>query len=99
MSTLHFDADANKTFGTKRGERDAATEGSECGAVGDDVLRHIESSLLADALWEEGRFGHVEVKSSVLVRAGHQPRPDVLAHLGFDVSIVSISKRPDLRGL
>ena len=77
MITLHFDTDADETFGTKRGERDAPTEGSECGAVGDDVLRHIEISLLVDVLWEEGRLGHVEVKSSVLVRAGHQPRPDV----------------------
>jgi len=70
MITLHFDTDADETFGTKRGERDDPTEGSECGAIGGDVLRHIESSLLADALWEEGRFGHVEVKPSVLVRVG-----------------------------
>jgi hypothetical protein len=53
MITLYFDVDADETFGTKRGERDAPTESSEFCAVGDDVLRHIESSLLADVLWEE----------------------------------------------
>jgi hypothetical protein len=35
--------------------------------VRDDASRHIKRSLLTDALGEEGCFGHVEVKSSVLV--------------------------------
>jgi hypothetical protein len=47
MITLHFDTDADETFGTKRGERDAPTEGSECGAVAELVMMFCATSKAA----------------------------------------------------
>jgi hypothetical protein len=47
--------------------RRSSPEDHSGSTVGDDASHHIKRSLLADALEEEGCFGHVEVKSSVLV--------------------------------
>ena len=52
----------------------------ECGVVVDEVLRHIKSSFLAEAVGEEGCFGHVEVKSSVLVESVLEISQDLKRH-------------------
>ena len=67
----------------------------------DDVVRHIQHSLLSDALGEDGSLGDVEVKSSILLEDVLEVSQDLKrhAHLGFYVTIISISKRSGLRVL
>jgi hypothetical protein len=56
---------------------------------------------LGDALGKVGCFGHVEVKSIILMENVLEIRQDLKrhTHLVFDVSIVNIRKRPGLRVL
>ena len=76
-------------------------KGSQGGAVADDAVRYIERSLLRDALGEDGSLGDVEVKSSILLEDVLEASQDLKrhAHLGFYVTIISISRRSGLRVL
>jgi hypothetical protein len=70
----------------------------ECRCVLDDVLRYIKRNLLRDTLGgEEACFGHIGVKSSVLMEDTLEVSQDMKRHayLSLDLSIVSISKRDD----
>ena len=73
-------ADADEIFGTGEWKGDVPCEGSECGAGGDHMLRHITGSLLADALGKDGGPGHVEVKPGILLEHVLEIRQDLECH-------------------
>jgi hypothetical protein len=86
----------DETFGIEGYESDVPAESSECGAGVDHMLRHITGSLSADALGKDGGLRHVEFKPGILLEDVLEISQDLerrAHHLGFDVPIVSKSKR------
>jgi hypothetical protein len=75
------------------------------GTVIDDDIRYIEHSLLSDSLGKDGGLGDVEVdvegKFSILLEDVLEFSQDLQCHIhpNLYVTIISISKRPDLRVL
>ncbi len=49
----------------------------------DDVVRHIERSLLGDTLEEDGSIGEVEVKCSILLEDWPEVSQDLKLILAF----------------
>ena len=74
---------------------------SEVRAGADDVVRHIERSLLCDTLGEDGGLGDIKFKSRILLEDVVELRQDPKSntHFGLDVTVIRISKRPGLRVL
>ncbi len=71
------------------------------GGTGVDVVRRIESSLLGDALGEDGGLGDVKLQASIFLKDTLYLSQDLKRHaqLGLDVTIIGIRNRPGLREL
>ncbi len=90
--------DTNETFRTERGEENVSAEVSQRGGSLYDLLRHIEGSLVGDALGEDGGLGDVKLQASILLEDMLELSQDLKRHaqLGLNVTIMRVCDCPGL---
>jgi hypothetical protein len=94
--STNMHTDTNETFRTERGEENVSAEVNQRGGSLYDVVRHIEGSLVGDALGEDGGLGDVKLQASILLEDMLELSQDLKRHaqVGLNVSIIRVCDCP-----